>query len=99
PIEFSSLSLHDALPISRGNRGERWQCEVDRLPPIDFCPTGCDELDLADGCRSWSAKRLAAPPKSRGNQRQPNHGRGAPRVAGSRSEEHTSELQSRENLV
>src|SRR5690606_41335394 len=81
PTPTSTLSLHDALPISGGR---------------------------ARACAPPSRER---PRRRRGARAPPRAGRagwrqgwrGSPRAAGStarpRSEEHTSELQSRENLV
>src|SRR5690606_41352664 len=80
PTEISTLSLHDALPISK--------C-VGRLAPSNRSDTPATETVVATGRGYISStdgvKRSVTPAAS---QR-----------ARSRSEEHTSELQSRENLV
>src|SRR5690606_41856030 len=73
--ETYTLSLHDALPISRRRR-RRSSGTIPSLPSPS-----------SRSCRSATSIRMA---KSR--RRRP----GSPE---SRSEEHTSELQSRENLV
>src|SRR5690606_40983908 len=70
PTDIYSLSLHDALPISRRPRACR-RVRSDRPRPGAWIPT------------SISSRRPAARSSC------------SPR----RSEEHTSELQSRENLV
>src|SRR5690606_41997129 len=84
----STLSLHDALPIS--DRGGHLRCERG----IE-CGRGgsCGHLEWHRGKR----ESLSNPAGFR-----ETGGRGGPPVLSSpafRSEEHTSELQSRENLV
>src|SRR3712207_8685249 len=76
--EIYTLSLHDALPISRGRRGTPRR----RTP----------RARRAMACRN--ARRAGTPPEPR-VAAAPCHGR-RKRV---RSEEHTSELQSRQYLV
>src|SRR5262249_56308549 len=87
PHEISILSLHDALPISA----------------IAKPPTGrlCSRLPEAKGGDSRPGERSSVPlpglhrfASGRRELRRP-----APRSAGRRSEEHTSELQSLTNLV
>src|SRR3712207_8036568 len=79
--EIYTLSLHDALPIFREQRGEFLQCP------------GADE---GDQLRTWS-KEAPAPPDEPGERR---NGPGGDHVdRADRSEEHTSELQSRQYLV
>src|SRR5207302_5694694 len=81
-----TLSLHDALPI----------CVINDLPPFDCCTLG-----LAWGAtyvaRSFSGdkKQLQAILKTA----IAHNGLSIIDVISPRSEEHTSELQSRENLV
>src|SRR5206468_12465568 len=78
-----TLSLHDALPISCGRPG---------TPPS---PAGCRPARRADRQRPPLARRRARlrPPIQRGPTNAPARARGP------RSEEHTSELQSRSDLV
>src|SRR5207302_10153919 len=71
--EIYTLSLHDALPISRCSAG----------PPAGCRITGCAAISPT-ASRSWRRAPELSP---------------RPQVCTSRSEEHTSELQSRENLV
>src|SRR5690606_41313282 len=85
-----ALSLHDALPISRRDRREG-------------VARGAVPRALRDRRRAGRAGRLArddAVPADAGAGAPP-HPRGESRAAPprARSEEHTSELQSRENLV
>src|SRR5690606_41313757 len=85
-----TLSLHDALPISRTAR---------RAAPVRFCPS------QAPSGREISRFRLsamAARNRVAGREAKTLPSAGLPSVSDlpkSRSEEHTSELQSRENLV
>src|SRR5690606_41517382 len=83
------LSLHDALPISRSRAAGG--CRA--APPRSAAPPG----------RAAGARRSAAQPAGRARPRPPcGPARGGAASAGpatARSEEHTSELQSRENLV
>src|SRR3989442_11847623 len=72
--EIYTLSLHDALPISRPQ------------PPLRWCAGGGRD-------RRAPARGRAARTTS------PGRGRPARRPAVTRSEEHTSELQSRPHLV
>src|SRR5690606_40128943 len=78
PTVIYTLSLHDALPISRS-----------RLAPPRSGPSrrGCRRPRAGGKCRP----RAAAADLLRGSRRSLR--------APDRSEEHTSELQSRENLV
>src|SRR5690606_40917793 len=81
---ISSLSLHDALPISDEPVG----------PPV---------LSARSGGGRLRPPRVAGPvrPAAGGHRRVEGRGRthAGLRSAGPRSEEHTSELQSRANLV
>src|SRR5207302_5190890 len=84
--QSSSLSLHDALPISwarptpapRIRRRWRWWHDLARL-------AAAPRLRAGGGRRAGSRRRGARRPEVRDGD--------------GRSEEHTSELQSRENLV
>src|SRR5690606_40377861 len=90
-----TLSLHDALPIlGRANRASvRSSC----LCPIPYhCSFQCD-------C-GVSHEQVSPPHQSRRDKRVPRvlgplATEGSPYRWARRSEEHTSELQSRENLV
>src|SRR3712207_8687135 len=73
--EIYTLSLHDALPISRGGRGHR--------PRDRRGGPRAGRLRVGDARAARRARRLLRPSR-----------RGAVR-----SEEHTSELQSRQYLV
>src|SRR5690606_41317809 len=83
--EFDSIPLHDALPISA-----RWRGSICSPAPVRSArPPPC-RLRSHRPCR-------APPPRPRGRPcRAPARPKAARRR---RSEEHTSELQSRENLV
>src|SRR3712207_7946307 len=81
--EIYTLSLHDALPICRG-REPAVVARARRLPGV--------RRTLLSGRRSAAA--AAGRPLVRGGP--PSHGG---RTPGDRSEEHTSELQSRQYLV
>src|SRR5690606_39805321 len=82
PTEISTLSLHDALPISGRLPASGRHLEGTRLAPA-----------LPDRSANHDPRRFR-PGKAGGRA---GHG---PRAAQApRSEEHTSELQSRENLV
>src|SRR5690606_40297644 len=92
PSALYTLSLHDALPIS---------CAQRSLPP-------CARPWLGRNPLSWVRRPLppaAAPPRRASSRRDRRTVRAAPRRpawsgwTADRSEEHTSELQSRENLV
>src|SRR5207302_10792130 len=91
PPELSTLSLPDALPISMRGRG---------LPPHHLLSgsAGCDG-DLHHPHRGGPGGSAgAAGERQSARDRQPAQ-RPAFRGLARRSEEHTSELQSRENLV
>src|SRR5947209_17406514 len=77
--EIYTLSLHDALPISRGRSREDKRASA---PPAAACPAPSGAVCSP---RIRSARRTL--PAS------------CPGGCGSRSEEHTSELQSRQYLV
>src|SRR5690606_39924238 len=85
PTALAPLSLHDALPISPLRRPLRRHCPApaSRRGPVRLRPLGA------------AAPRSAPPP---GPVRPPGSQRRR-RSRLFRSEEHTSELQSRENLV
>src|SRR5690606_41016796 len=89
PTEIYTLSLHDALPISRASHHR-----VDQHPsgaPVAV-GEGVDGLELrVDDCRLH--QRVDVPARGEGAQVVDR------RWHAGRSEEHTSELQSRENLV
>src|SRR3712207_7012410 len=82
--EIYTLSLHDALPIS-GRRCCQGSPRSARATPTPV------------GRRRCATTRCTRHHRSRSRQDRPAHP--APRRAGSRSEEHTSELQSRQYLV
>src|SRR5690606_40850948 len=89
PIWYSALSLHDALPIwrllrARGGAGLRHRPR--HAARVEPRPARAGLAGPAAGAARRDLARAA--------------GRGPPaRRADPRSEEHTSELQSRENLV
>src|SRR5690606_40627018 len=81
-----TLSLHDALPISGGgDRGRRES--VPRAPPARSPPRPTRRRARAPESRRRIRCARPASPRRRGA------------ACSGRSEEHTSELQSRENLV
>src|SRR5690606_40985309 len=89
-IATHSIFLHDALPISGGHLRIGWRCPsfrvLDRLAP-----------GVSRGVRGTKSYPL---PSSPSLVRLVDHLRQAVAVNfDARSEEHTSELQSRENLV
>src|SRR5690606_42091704 len=85
--EIYTLSLHDALPISATPRAEWSGCGGGALPGTGSRRSGCScRTRRRRGC-SGSASGRRWEWRNRGLRRKP------------RSEEHTSELQSRENLV
>src|SRR5690606_41060123 len=89
---ISSLSLHDALPIlvARGAQDDHPLLKVVQLEAgrLELLTVALDlRFELRDGRqRGVEVVNLLLE-------------RGEPRLGGGRSEEHTSELQSRENLV
>src|SRR5690606_41850644 len=90
PAQIYTLSLHDALPIS---------CRQPASPATTAAgtrdPARCPDL----GPASWPPRQCrVAHHRGRMHSRGDRHA-GALRTAARRSEEHTSELQSRENLV
>src|SRR5690606_41937092 len=91
PSDAFSLSLHDALPICLGCPGDCGGSDspdlLQDVPHIGRCR--CDVVIDAGKLRAIS--HGCPPPDSCTIS--------APRSSWSRSEEHTSELQSRENLV
>src|SRR5690606_41840017 len=85
-FRVSTLSLRDALPISF-------------LVPTSRSSAGCRPLSMArrrPALASPSRTPASTPPRSKPAPRKP---RPAISSTAARSEEHTSELQSRENLV
>src|SRR5206468_8145277 len=94
---FSTLSLHDALPISfaasRGGRFPVQRAEVSLPGEMPFA------IQLRDGALAGAARTLAVAATRTGSRpvlRRMLLGADAAHV---RSEEHTSELQSRSDLV
>src|SRR5690606_42128959 len=87
--ETSTLSLHDALPISRGVQGHiRYYADFHRRRVLRNRRVLRDRHRLIP-IDAAQASRPPAPP-----ERDNTH-----HLERQRSEEHTSELQSRENLV
>src|SRR5690606_41307171 len=86
PTRIYALSLHDALPISR-------RCLRRRFPPSPRRPRGRSCWTRA--CSSATSGGACYRPTARTPR--PSCGRCS--TPCTRSEEHTSELQSRENLV
>src|SRR5207247_11395229 len=89
---LSLLSLHDALPILRAARGRSWSCPIGH------------EADRRDRAPREAERRSRGPVQGGGpgadDHAGPRPRRGArERRDLSRSEEHTSELQSRVDLV
>src|SRR5690606_41805632 len=88
PAQLYTLSLHDALPISHGRAGHAPQPRVRDAHP--------QRAHLA-GARAGRRAAAPAPPgPARSGGDLPRPGR---QLRDERSEEHTSELQSREKLV
>src|SRR5690606_42128343 len=85
PTEIYTLSLHDALPIYASLRRIMYPNDKDPVTNADTVWKGTP-LSVANSYELW------------GSCRDTNMG-AALREANNRSEEHTSELQSRENLV
>src|SRR5690606_40218568 len=95
----SPLSLHDALPIARFPE----RCSFGTEPPaaafesaVLFLPKS---RDLTEYLLQALAARLAGKPLYLVGEKRAGVERAARQLAAYRSEEHTSELQSRENLV
>src|SRR5690606_39808844 len=93
--EIYTLSLHDALPISV--RGRSVVHETDGQRQLSYRRG----VALAHDCSARPGSQRPSPATESGkHEREPFSGREVlARVGRSRSEEHTSELQSRENLV
>src|SRR5690606_42139503 len=95
PTETYSLSLHDALPISpiRATSELLWcGARSGRHPHCEgWKPYSLTEATAAASSRSRSVMGGRMPGRRAASMLLP--------VPGGRSEEHTSELQSRENLV
>src|SRR5690606_40343029 len=89
---LSTLSLHDALPISRSWTSPRRRSRLRPGPGRDASATRPARADAAIAARRPGAYRAPARVLVAGRL----HRRTA---RAPRSEEHTSELQSRENLV
>src|SRR2546422_1114652 len=87
--EISPLSLHDALPISDDRVGPRRS--TPRPQTTEGRPAGAGMWQGA--CRHQDRRGAFAPRAARAEIPRADH------VAGQRSEEHTSELQSRLHLV
>src|SRR5690606_40972194 len=98
PTELYTLSLHDALPISasisRAQVGLVTLISVRRSPIISR-PTKIKPFSFSVGA---TARAMAQSLSLRGRASPRPPAARLPRVS-PRSEEHTSELQSRENLV
>src|SRR5690606_41525670 len=91
--ELYRLSLHDALPIWILRK---YGCSAEKCPPIwadSANPQDIREINLAWHRLGapWRCVGVEAPAKARQTA--------VERINDMRSEEHTSELQSRENLV
>src|SRR5690606_41793793 len=87
PTETHTLSLHDALPISCHE--DQWQ-ELEQLSGCDGCDAclrACPTGAIAEGQFMMRAERCLTQLNEKDTSEP------------FRSEEHTSELQSRENLV
>src|SRR5690606_41213189 len=90
--DIDALSLHDALPIFRRDRAVAPGAAAGALPGTGAPARPRDLGHPAAGEEALGADGAAGPvPPARDGQDL--------RCAGARSEEHTSELQSRENLV
>src|SRR5690606_41592158 len=85
PTEIYPLSLHDALPISSGQLGRQVPAPVRES----------DAVEKGGGALAGGARRVTG--EQRGQLHVLSGGQFVHQVE--RSEEHTSELQSRENLV
>src|SRR5690606_41756195 len=89
--DIYTLSLHDALPIC----GDADPQLGSKRSPVHPAPVGADPflVDLATRSRWAKVEQITDPGEEK-------HDAGTkPPPFGGRSEEHTSELQSRENLV
>src|SRR5947209_3364165 len=94
PAELYALSLHDALPISRGLRSRPWRCHSSSTRQTCLRSTrGTSRI------ATWGTPHETAGANEPGPDAW--FGGGCPKetTAGARSEEHTSELQSRQYLV
>src|SRR5690606_41009375 len=87
PSATYTLSLHDALPISSPPRPARRRSAPSRHP------------GRAPRARTAPAPALPPPCRAPASRVLRESSRPRTRAGGQRSEEHTSELQSRENLV
>src|SRR5690606_41727367 len=92
---LSALSLHDALPISRGALHENDVAGPERHE-IDVARQGLPVRRA--GAMQREREKAGALREARSGEARPMQHRAA-RDDDLRSEEHTSELQSRENLV
>src|SRR5690606_40928662 len=92
PGDICPLCLHDALPISSPARGEgltrKRTCPT--KPSSSPSPAASTPASAFPGCASGAGPCTPSSPTPAASM---------PRNAPTRSEEHTSELQSRENLV
>src|SRR5207249_12149456 len=94
----STLSLHDALPIFSHRMGEGSIQEREKHAPcFAFCVLSVGELHL-QGCHRKGASGTVQHATTETIPR-PSPPKTPPRAANDRSEEHTSELQSRFDLV
>src|SRR5690606_41989452 len=87
--QADTLSLHDALPISPGGK-----VRVRRAGSAEVCRSAASGPEASITSRVRPALRPSCSPLMRGAS-----AAAAVAPARNRSEEHTSELQSRENLV
>src|SRR5206468_8831719 len=92
PSDIYTLSLHDALPICRLSFWLR--CSSNRSP----APRRSDTLN-APSWRLGERKTSRASPPLSSTARMSVARTSFPRISSRRSEEHTSELQSRSDLV
>src|SRR5690606_40840868 len=91
--EISTLSLHDALPISAGAVAQADQLEVARADGRAVAGCALEHFQVAEAIAPEHAGiRIVLAGIAAHHERRDVAGAG-------RSEEHTSELQSRENLV
>src|SRR5690606_41997800 len=93
PTQTCTLSLHDALPISRAERRPEHDDERRAPERRRECRARAQRRTLLQG---GDSRGTSAWPRGRTSGPSPQY---TERTGRSRSEEHTSELQSRENLV
>src|SRR5690606_40451417 len=96
---ISVLSLHDALPIWIEGLTEKVRCsQIDRL---SLCAAigGCGQNDTGDMPKSLGVVNLLEQVQATDSRHHKVHQDNIEVDILQRSEEHTSELQSRENIV